>query len=452
MRLSTNLRRGLILLLLLSVLLFAGFLWYRPLLNIGAGYAAKHACSCHFLQGRELAEIREHDLNFSVLGIVSLSKVDNEIRSNFFGLVPRRAVFRPGVGCTLINEENKPLVAVEAGAAAGAEMNDEIADVVSGAPPLKCALDYGMLPVAGGGARAIVVLQDSAVIAESYAPGYDASSRLLGWSMTKTLTGLIVGHHLVNHTADTTRGRPDFAALTARNGLFPTVWTDSARRQITVNDLLQMNSGLAWNESYGALSDATIMLHEHADMAGYASAAPALRPRASEWVYSSGTTNILAGLVDREAGDGSFRRYCRDLFGPVAPSLLIEPSQAGLPVGSSYGWATARDWAKLGQLMLQDGVWNGDTLVPPGWIAWLRRPAPNAEGVYGGQLWLPGPDTPSLPEDAYMMRGFQDQRVFVVPSLSLVIARLGHNDDKTADFDGLVRRVIDALPPDGRCE
>ncbi len=437
MRFSPRFKRLLAMSALLSLLLCAAYLWLRPLLNIGAGYAAKHACSCHFLQGRELAEIRKHDLNFSVLGNVSLRAEGEMVHASFFGLVPRRAVFRPGVGCTLINEEQQPLAEV-AGADAGAGQGGSAG--IAGPAALKEALDFGMAPVPGGSARGLVVLQDGEIIAERYAPGFDHNTRLLGWSMTKTLTAMLLGRAL----------QPDFAPaaapreVVARNKLFPEVWTDSARQQITLADLLHMNSGLAWNEAYGSLSDATIMLHEHADMAEYAYAAPALAPRGTFWNYSSGTTNILMEIVRRERPDVPVREQIRALFGNIAPSLLIEPSQAGLPVGSSYGWATARDWARLGQFMLQDGIWEGDTLLPPGWIDYLREPAAGAAGTYGGQTWLPGPDMPSLPADAFMMRGFQDQRVFIIPSRRLVIARLGHGNDKVTDFDGLVKRILES--------
>ena len=454
MRISPALRRVLTLLVLLAALVFAAFLWYKPLLNIGTGYATKHACSCHFLQGRALEEISEHDLNFSVLGMVGLEASGNEVRGSFLGLTDRRAVYREGVGCTLINDEEKPVAEVMGavpssgnassgphsspgeGAAAGAKKVEEA--VVAGPASLAEALDFGMAPVPGGGARGLVVMQDGEIIAERYAPGYDQNTRLLGWSMTKTLTALTLGKAL---EAPLANGVPPKNLLLA-NHLFPDVWADSARQLITIADLLHMNSGLAWNEGYGSLSDATIMLHEMPDMAAYASAAPAVAPRNTVWNYSSGTTNIIAKLIDEMPGDMGFTGLYRELFKDVAPSLLIEPSQAGLPVGSSYGWATARDWARLGQFMLQDGVWNGDTLLSPGWIDYLREPAAGSEGTYGAQTWLPGPDMPSLPEDAFLMRGFQDQRVFVIPSHRLVIARLGHGEDKVTDFDGLVSRIL----------
>lgn len=448
MQLSPSLRRWFVLLVLLVVVFLAAFIWARPLLNIGTGYAAKHACSCHFLQGRDLDEISKHDLNFSVLGMMNLSKSEREVRAGFFGLTERRAVFRPGVGCTLINDETQPLVDVSGAdversgiphsAGAGAKPDEEA--VVTGPAALQEALDFGMAPVPGGGARGLVVLQNGGLIAERYADGYGPDTRLLGWSMTKTLTALVMGRH-----RDTTDAALAITGLINRDHLFPEIWADSARQEITLADLLHMNSGLLWNEAYGSLSDATIMLHEHADMAEYAYSAPAVVPRGTQWVYSSGTTNILAELIDRETETNTFNNLYREILHPVAPSLLIEPSQAGLPVGSSYGWATARDWARLGQFMLQGGVWDGDTLLYPGWIDYLRQPAAGSDGIYGGQTWLPGPDVPSLPKDAFMMRGFQDQRVFVIPSRQIVIARLGHGDDKSTDFEGLVERILRVL-------
>ncbi|MEM6769009.1 MAG: serine hydrolase [Bacteroidota bacterium] len=448
MRMSKNLRRLLVGCTLLLAILFAAFLWLRPLLNIGAGYAAKHACSCHFLQGRALEDIRTLDLNFSVLGWVKLKAKENEVHSSFFGLVPRRAVYRQGVGCTLINDEAQPLVAVEdlgtfdklsGTGAAGAAQGPRA--VVNPPAALRAAFETTMAPQPGGGTRGIVVLHNGQLIAEAYAPGFGPETPQLGWSMTKTLTAMALGTALVSPTSPAAAPQK----TVAQNHLFPETWTDSARQQITLADLLHMNSGLAWNEAYGSLSDATIMLHEHANMARYAYDVPAVSPRNTAWNYSSGTTNILAELIDRETPGLTTHAFMHQLFHQVAPSLLIEPSQAGLPVGSSYGWATARDWANLGQFMLQDGVWQGDTLLPPGWINWMRQPAAGSGGIYGGQLWLPGPDMPDLPRDAYMMRGFQDQRVFVIPSDGLVIARLAHENDQVMNFALMVEQIRDGV-------
>ena len=412
------------------------------------------------MQGRELEDISAQDLNFSVLGWYGLSVRADTVSSSFLGLVDRHAIHLPPTGCVLINEAGHPL---PAGGAAGRNPRkepeafsliptDSAATTGTQLPnePLTAALDYGMQPVPGGGARGLVVLHRGQLAGERYAPGFDRNTPLLGWSMTKTLTGLLVGralHRFARPPSDLTPSSADdgsAATVGGRRNLFPEAWTDR-RADITLADLLHMNSGLAWNEGYGSLTDATVMLHERPDFADYALHSQLTAEPGTVWTYSSGTTNLLMGYLGQQlGGNDSLYAALDDLFLSIAPSLLIEPDQSGRPVGSSYGWATARDWARLGQFMLQDGVWNGDTLLPPGWVDFMREPAAGSDGGYGGHLWLPGSDMPSLPPDAYMMRGFQDQRVFVIPSKQLVIARLGHGEDKVTDFDGLVFRILAA--------
>lgn len=428
---------------LLGLLIFAAFLWVRPLLNIGAGYAAKHACSCFYLQGRGLEEIRENDLNFSVLGQASLTLGKSSVRASFYGLVGREAFFFPEVGCTLENDHLLPYKQKE-GAAAGGKSGGESQDSVAYLKALDQALDFGMQPVPGGGARGIVILKNGTIVGERYAAGYDQNTKLLGWSMTKSLTALAWGAYYQQFGQ---AKYPDLKSFVNQDGLYHH-WGEDARSNIGLDDLMNMNSGLGWNEAYGSLSDATIMLHEQADMAAYAYGMPTLAPPAEVWTYSSGTTNILVDLLDeklRAAGHAGAYHFLHEVLRPIAPSLLIEPDQAGKPVGSSYGWATARDWARLGQFMLNDGTWQGDTILAPGWVDYMRQEAEGSDGAYGAQLWLPDSTVPSLPADAYMMRGFQDQRVFILPTEQLVIVRLGHNDDKVADFEGLLARVLEAL-------
>ena len=423
---------------LLAVVLFSAFLWIKPLLNIGGGYAAKHACSCHFLQGRDLDEISENDLNFSVLGQFGLERDGQSVQSSFFGLVHRRAAFLGSRGCVLVNDEELPLPPGE-GPASATDRTTPLPSAPTTA--FDAALDFGMQAVPGGGARGIVILKNGKLVAERYAGGFGPDTPLLGWSMTKTLTGMAVGAYLGRR--DTARTAADLNPA-GKDGLFPELWRDK-RSQITLADLLHMNSGLEWNEGYGSITDATVMLHEKVNFARFAQRHQLAEPPGTVWNYSSGTTNILMDYLREElGGNDELYGFLTELYGPVAPSLIIEPDQSGRPVGSSYGWATARDWARLGQLMLQDGVWDGHRLLPRGWIGYMREPAAGSEGIYGAQLWLPGPDTPSLPDDAYMMRGFQDQRVFVIPDRQLVIARLGHGKDKVTDFDGLIRRILEA--------
>ena len=423
---------------LLAVLLFSAFLWIKPLLNIGGGYAAKHACSCHFLQGRDLDEISDNDLNFSVLSQFGLELDDQSVESSFFGLVHRRATYLGSRGCVLVNDEELPLPEVEEAPSPSAPTT-----ALPSAPTaaFDAALDFGMQPVPGGGARGIVILKEGKLVGERYAEGFGPDTPLLGWSMTKTLTGMAVGAYLGQ--GDTSRSAAQINPA-GKAGLFPEIWRDK-RSQISLADLLRMNSGLEWNEGYGSITDATVMLHEKANFARFAQRHQLAKTPGTVWNYSSGTTNMLMDYLREQLGNNDrLYAFLTELYGPIAPSLIIEPDQSGRPVGSSYGWATTRDWARLGQFMLQDGVWEGRRLLPPGWIDYMREPAAGSEEVYGAQLWLPGPDMPSLPDDAFMLRGFQDQRVFVVPGRRLVIARLGHGKDKVTDFDGLIRRILAA--------
>ncbi len=119
-------------------------------------------------------------------------------------------------------------------------------------------------------------------------------------------------------------------------------------------------------------------------------------------------------------------------------SAVLEPDSAGTFVGSSFMYASARDWARLGLLFLRDGIWHGRRLLPEGWIAYTRMPTQVApDGRYGANVWLklsssPQLGEPPMPEDAYYMLGYDQQIVAIVPSRDLVIVRLGLTRDAKA--------------------
>lgn len=436
-----------------SVLLVSGFLYALPLLRTGAGYAAKMVCSCVYVQNHpgSLAEIQAEKLNFSVLGSVEVAKLEDEkmIKASFYGIASRRAVFVPGRGCVLISDEEaslpgnfRPPNFTRSTIQADLEIKPDSTSLVGvNQQKLAAALDFGMERIPGGGALGIVILKNGKVIGERYHDYVTAQTPLLGWSMTKSITGGLVGMRVAEGAIDA-GGTPVFAR-----------WASSEdepddRAEIPLWNLMQMNSGLQWEEAYGSVTDATIMLHDQPSMAAYAKKKPAATPPGEDWIYSSGTSNLLMDLVRGSFDhDEAFLTYLYDsLFYPIgANSFIIESDQSGLPVGSSYGWATARDWAKMGQLWLQEGQWDGKEIIPAEWIRKMREPAAGSGGIYGGQIWLKGPATPSMPEDGYSFSGFQGQRVIVLPTQSMVIVRLGQNADKSADFDGLIERVLAAL-------
>jgi hypothetical protein len=153
------------------------------------------------------------------------------------------------------------------------------------------------------------------------------------------------------------------------------------------------------------------------------------------WSYSSGTTNIITYAIRHVIGDSNYlefpRRALFDRLGMT--SAVMETDAAGTFVGSSFMYATARDWARFGLLYLRDGVWAGERILPEGWVAYTRTPAPNApDQQYGAHFWLRipeefrcGGDRPPLPADAFHAIGYEGQFVTIIPSRELVLVRLG---------------------------
>jgi hypothetical protein len=177
------------------------------------------------------------------------------------------------------------------------------------------------------------------------------------------------------------------------------------------------------------------MLFNQSDAAGYASSRPLSDPPGTVWRYSSGTSNILSAIARRVVGEEDYPGWpYRSLFDPVGmSSALLEPDSGGTFVGSSFMLATARDWARFGQLYLQDGMWDGQRILPPGWVQWCRTSTPQSAGMYGAHWWLKlqpelGGATSAaarLPEDAFFALGHEGQTLTIIPSLQLVVVRLG---------------------------
>jgi CubicO group peptidase (beta-lactamase class C family) len=254
--------------------------------------------------------------------------------------------------------------------------------------------------------------------------GFSATSPLLGWSMTKSVLAGLVGIFIKEGqlTLDRSAG-----------------WSDShdGRERIRIADLLSMTSGLRFNEGYGAVSDITRMLYLQPDTAGFAHNQPLEHPPGEVWSYSSGSANILSRIVQDSAGKLGAGVARAKLFDPLGmTSATLETDEDGTLVGSSYMYATARDWARYGQFLLQEGVWQGQALLPAGYVAMMAKPVASSEGQYGhGLVWLwgsdaavPGknPDTAfGIPADTFWMEGHDGQSIAIIPSRQLVIVRLG---------------------------
>ncbi len=429
-----------------TVILLVGFgLWYGnarlPIIN---GYASKMTCSCVFVADRLPESVTDQDLDFSLIRFATPT-VDYEqktVTSTVLGFGAQTAVYQKGIGCTLLIDgqgppEKKPTMRTSFDEANEPWPLGDL-NVRSGipSPQLTMAVQEAMVPELK--TRAIIVSRHNEILVEAYGDGFNENTPQLGWSMTKSITSALVGILV----GDGKLKIEDPAPVKA--------WQGDMRKRIALRNLLQMNSGLKWVEDYGDISLATKMLYMTADMGDYASAQKLVYPPDSVWYYSSGTTNILSSIIKETIGDQQayYEFANKRLFEPCGmKSMVLEPDVSGTIVGSSYAFATARDWTRFGLLYLNDGVFNGQRILPEGWVSFTRQEAKGADGKYGAQWWLnlSKEELPDCPEDIYYCDGFQGQRVYVVPSHDLVVVRLGISND--FDYNGFMRRVLDAVPP-----
>ncbi|KWI57173.1 serine hydrolase [Burkholderia ubonensis] len=446
---------------LIAALGYAGYTLSR-LAPIATGYAAKTLCSGVFVSGRPAASVIDVDIMAGVHPLLKLvhPSVDparHLARATFAGFAAREAVFRPGLGCTLALGPSTdalpaalPDPAPPPPAPAAAPAPDDGVD----AHKLQTALDRAFDepdPARPRRTRAVVVLHRGRVIAERYAPGFSADMPLPGWSMTKSVTAALIGMLVAQHKLS-----PDASALLPE-------WRDAGdpRARITLDELLRMTSGLRFNEDYDdPLSDVAVMLFTQPDTARFASAKPLAAPPGTRWHYSSGTSAILARVM-RDAMGGTETDYLafpqHALFAPLGMrNAFFEPDASGTLASASFMYASARDWAQFGQLLLQDGVWDGKRLLPEGWVRYMARATPQApRQEFGAHLWVkvpepfndPDPHAPALPADAFHAVGHEGQFVSVVPSRQLVIVRLGLSRPEAAwNHEAFVARVLDAVP------
>ncbi|WP_030527149.1 serine hydrolase domain-containing protein [Phycicoccus jejuensis] len=443
------LRRILAVLLVLVVVgAVLGYRQYRPLLRTGTGYAAHNACAVELVAGRTDpgADLPPNPLVPYLTGYVDEAG-GSSTSAVAWVLAKQKAWYTPGYGCTVAPEQPQDQrratkVEPEGNPFEGAEV-----------PRADKALSRAMARAFGDdltnaakrrlGTRAVVVVQDGKLVAERYADGFTPGTPQLGWSMAKSATNLLVGRYVLDRGLDLGEDhlRPE--------------WTDG-RADITVDQLLRMTSGLRWDETYSLGTPITEMLYDAPDMAKYVASQPLAHRPGTYQQYSSGSTNLVCSWLSSLADtpDRDFPRT--ELFAPLGLSSAVwETDAAGTPVCSSYLWATPRDWAVLGQLALQDGVWEEKRLLPEGWMERSTTAEPvdrSEEKGYAAGWWVNRQAdgslvTPLLPTDAYWMSGHDGQRVYVVPSQRLVVVRMGFSPEvDPADLrtDELVQDVVTA--------
>lgn len=441
------------------------------LAQTGAAYAAKRVGSEVLVAGRTLAAVRqgtlapETDLERGLVPLLDI-RVDRAAGVVEVGVGPlrRRAALRPGFGVTLVPVGHGALPALpvlepmpalaEAPWPSGDGPFVPPKDPVFDADVLRRTLDAAMAEPEGDGprrrTRALLVVHRGRLVAERYGPGVDANTPLEGWSMAKSVLSALVGIRI---------GQGGLAL--DQSGVLAS-WRAAGdpRREIELGDLLRMESGLTWTEDYGDVGgDVASLLFRQPSAGGFASERTLAVDPGTQFRYSSGTSNIVSLVLRRsfERDDDYWRFPRQALFGPLGMrSAIFEVDPSGTFVGSSFLWATARDWARFGLLFAQDGMWNDTRVLPSGWVAASATPSAASKGRYGLHWWLnrgpEGDDSrrqwPDLPADLFWADGFEGQMVAVFPSDELVVVRLGCTKDGRLFRQGdLLRSIRAAFVP-----
>jgi CubicO group peptidase (beta-lactamase class C family) len=397
-------------------------------IEVATGMGAKLACSGRYISGLSEQQLVDDVASYSPANRLLDIRYDAARKTStasMFGFKQASARFREGLGCTLDIGDTSSLDGVHAPVTVpGIEAWPAGSRVESIVPGLQRSLDQ-LLEAdnrAGLESRALLVVGRGAILAESYGEGFGPATPLLGWSMGKSLVSIMLGQLEY-------RGELDVQSLQ----LFPE-WGGDERADISIENLLQMSSGLDFDETYAPGSDSTEMLFTAHSASGVARGSPLAHPPGEYFYYSSGTTNMLARLWFDRVG-GSTQQAVEHLAGQIFEPLgmaatILEPDPSGVFVGSSYIYAPARDWGRLGLLMLNEGELNGTRLLSRAWVERARTPNTSANDQrYGYQFWLNAGGSelrwPELPEDAYAMMGNRHQTVMIIPSRDMVLVRLG---------------------------
>ena len=432
-----------IVILIVAGLAFGGYKLYRQG-RVGTGFVAKGLCSALFLSGRDPDQVRQLDLIKGKLISATIDRKKKTVTCSLGGMLERRAIYRQNLGCTLvIGRPEADIRRQKTGKLDPADTAGKpwpTGDVMASGPmptgidaaKLKQALKTAFAepdPKALRRTWAVLVVYRGRIVAERYAPGFNKNTRFMGWSMTKSvinaLVGILVGQKKL--FVDKPAPVPEWQTL------------DDPRKHIKLDHLLRMVSGLKFVEDYADVgSDVVVMLYAMGDKAAFAASKKLVAKPGALWSYSSGTTNIVSRIIRRAVG-GKLEDYLsfprRAIFDRLGMrSAVIEPDASGTFTGSSFMYATPRDWARFGLLYLQDGVWEGKRILPEGWVAYSTRPTKGAPlGMYGAHFWLNAGEAkdksrrwmPRVPVDMFTLRGYQHQYVSIIPSYKLVVVRLG---------------------------
>lgn len=415
--------------LLLGVASFAGFppsyLLAAP--GVATGIGSKLLCSSHYVSGFSKEQSFDDLIQYS--GIlqeltVEYDEAQKTVTTSLFGLSKKTANYIPNIGCAIEYPGFNQRASLQTELIPASDARWPAGGTVGTADSGMQDLLEQLLATdneEGLNTRALLVTHRGEVIAEAYGQGADSDTPLLGWSMAKSLTAIMLANLEYRGTLDLD-APPKFE-----------LWQGDERSQIRISELLTMTDGLAFSEEYNPGDDATAMLFTEPSSSEFVMQKAALHAHGSWFNYSSGTANLLARIYFEKAGgnQGNYDAYMGSIHQALAfQNAIFEVDASGVFMGSSYLYASARDWARIGQLMLNGGTINGQRIMNENWVS--RATTANTsenQRAYGYQWWLNRGNEelrwPDIPADAYSAQGNRQQYLMVFPSLDLVIVRLG---------------------------
>jgi len=443
---------------------------FRPdkAIRVATGLTAETLCTDVFISGLDPATVFAQAIKARPgVGRIArhisyrLDIPRRTVTAAYFGHFASRATLRPGEGCLVLPADaaqGAPPTKVTTDARPASDIAGP-AVVEAANSGLKAALDHIFTDPPNGRPRwlrAVVVMKAGKVVAERYAPGIGVDTPLIGYSASKSVMSTLVGILVRQGRLDIHTPAPVPA------------WRapGDPRRAITLDNLLRMTSGLDIAQTGSGFDPASRMLFTERDMAGYAESRRLARPIGSRWDYSDASTLIVSRIVRDAAGAdaGGVQAFAkRELFDPLGmKTVILTTDAAGTPVGSTGVLASARDWARLGELYAHDGVAGGRRILPEGWVMYSSTSTLGTS--YGAGFWTndaPDPDARArvrsgMPRDMMFASGVLGQRDYIIPSADVVIVRLGVTqtwpDFDIAGDEGFVREVLAALSdtPRGR--
>jgi CubicO group peptidase (beta-lactamase class C family) len=440
---------------------------YRPdrAIRVATGLVAHNVCSKSFVSGLDPQTVFAETVDREGIRLLRsvlkyrLDRTAGTVDASVAGLFGSRAAFHDGFGCVVLHGPNEPYLLKSDIAVLKTPKSPPLlpeiagpAMVVPSDPGLKAALDHAFDEPAAPPFRrtkAVVVVHDGRVIGERYADGVGVDTQLLGFSMTKSVVNALIG--ILTQQGLVT---PSFPAPVPE-------WRSSTdpRREIEVEHLMRMTSGLALDETNSGFDPSSQMVYLHDDMAGFAAQAALIAPPGTRWAYSSATTQLLARII-RDAVGGPEQTLAfawRELFNPLGMrNVTLEFDGAGTLQGSAYMLASARDWARFGLLYLNDGLIGGRRILHEDWVD--LSAAATLDSDYGAGFWTnrsehehaKGRVRLGIPRDAFFASGDLGQRIVILPTQRMVIVRLADSVDPTGDIRGLGRLVKEVIAATAR--